>query len=606
MRTNNRKYSRIILCVLLVAMFIVASFALVACNKKKTDGTSTGTTTTTPPVTGQTALNLDDVHVQNSITLATSYEDVTIPERYQSTGAYLIAPNGLLIYVVLDTESTDTLGNVYYLYDVFNKKLASEISFALFDNNGLMSYAGGAIYYFKVAHKNDTSGACSAYSIDLYGNIMRVYTGPITTTYQLQTLSALTPTFRTNNNRPFEDATFGKYIIVLYQTVDASTEYKVSVEDYSREEYEGENLPTFGVNDKYAERTAVPGLSGYYYFESIATNQILFYNRYNSTTAVSVLSLDFGLSRVSHKVIANGKVFLLTEGQVPSDETDYDYVETIGPLESKLQNRFWVFDIPTGTMSRLFAGYIIADNFQVFTANNNKPYLSIKAQAIQNYYVCRSYMNYVADTDGNFLVSTPGLFDVDKVLLTIINNNQRYYGYSVDGHVYLLDQNLNTLTTVDNVIESGNNFLVALDNVASQYYVFDMNKNIKVASLTKDNVKTLEVFGDYVCVEEDTGDWVVYDLRNEATLTSPTVIYEKSNSVFCEYIGKGIFKISQTNGIGKQTYKYVNARNTELLVVDNVQAEYVPATSEYNDSVVIALNIYDPVGDTYLDKLYTI
>ncbi len=607
MRTNNRKYSRLILSVLLVAMFIVAAFALVACNKKQEE-TTTGTSTSTLPVTGQTVLNLDNVKAEESVTLATSYEDVTLPAKYTNMGAYLNAPNGLVVLVVYDTESTDTFGNDYYLYDVYNKKLISDISFAFYDTTNYLHYTGGSLHYFRIAHKNDNSGACSAYSIDLYGNIMRVYTGPISSQYQLQSLSYLNPTF---DNTLYKDATFGEYIVVLYETVDASKNYRVSIEDYSREEYTGEILPTFSVNDKYAERTAVPGLSGYYYYESAATNQILFFNRYNSTTAVSVLSLDFGLSQVTHKVIANGKVFLLTKGQVPNSSTDYDYVESIGPLEQKLQNRFWVYDIPTGTMTRLFAGYIIDDKFNVFTANNNKPYLAIKAYGIQNYLVCKSYMYYITDTDGNFLVSTPDLFNVDHVITSIVNSNQRYYAYatyngSVVDHMYLFGQNLNTLSTIDNVIAAGNTFLVALDNVASQYYVFDLNKNIKIASLTTDNVKHLYVYGDYVCVEEDTGDFVVYDLRNEATLTNPIVIYEKSNQTSCTYAGNGIFRIEQINTNSKYTYRYVNAINTELLLVDNVNGSNIPLTDEYNNKIVISLSVYDPVTATSSDKLYII
>ena len=116
MRTNTRKYSRLILTVLLVAMFIVAAFALVACNKKQAE-TTTGTSTSTLPVTGQTVLNLDNVKAEESVTLATSYEDVTLPAKYTNMGAYLNAPNGLLVLVVYDTESTDTFGNDYYLYD---------------------------------------------------------------------------------------------------------------------------------------------------------------------------------------------------------------------------------------------------------------------------------------------------------------------------------------------------------------------------------------------------------------------------------------------------------------------------------------------------------
>ena len=99
-------------------------------NKNETNNSSS---TSTLPITGQTTLNLDNVKVEESVTLATSYEDVTMPSRYVDMYDYLTAPNGLLIKVVYDTESSDTYGNDYYLYDVYNKKLISDISFAYYD-----------------------------------------------------------------------------------------------------------------------------------------------------------------------------------------------------------------------------------------------------------------------------------------------------------------------------------------------------------------------------------------------------------------------------------------------------------------------------------------
>ena len=70
-----------------------------------------------------------------------------------------------------------------------------------------------------------------------------------------------------------------------------------------------------------------------------------FCNRFDmfaSSSDVSDLLIPDTLTRMVFNVtfITNGKVFFITEGQVPSDSTDYDYVESIGPLESKLQNRF--------------------------------------------------------------------------------------------------------------------------------------------------------------------------------------------------------------------------------------------------------------------------
>ena len=601
MKSNSKSVSKILVCVLLVALLVIGTFTLVACNKKK--GGSTAPYTSTDPVTGQTVLNLDNVPVQASTTLSESYTDITMDTKYISTGDYISAPNGLKIIVVLDSTSTDTNGNVYYLYDVYNKRIINQdIAFAYYYTNSYMSYGNNysdRVYYFRVGHKNDTTSSCSAYSIDLYGNIMAVYTGAITSNYQLSYADALNPTYNATKKT---DATFGDYIIVTYKTISETKQYRVSIEDYSREEYTGEVLPTFAANDKYAERIAVPGLSGYYYYESAATNQILFFNRYNATTAVSVLNLDFGLSLVTNKVIANGKVFLLTEGTVPNDSTDYDYVEAIGPLENKLQNRFYVFDIPTGAMTRLFAGYIVDNNFKVFTANNNKPYVSVKLKGIQNYFVCRSYMYYVADADGNLLVSTPNLFDIEDVMIAFISNNQKYYAYDIGAQTYLLDQNLNTLSTINNVTLAGNNFLVAHDDAAKQYYVFDLNKNIKIASITDDTINDIEVYGDFVLCEEKSGDCVVYNMRDENTFSNPIVIYQYNNVTTCGYIGNGIFRIDTLNTNGYYKYQFINAKNTEILSVDNVYQDY--GQDSYNERTVVSLQVYDEATTNFIDKLY--
>ena len=541
---------KLLISLVLVIVLIVCAFSMIACNKKKGNETNDGTSVS--PVVGTTTMTIDNVDVKSSGSIPTDYTKVALDTTKYEYIAQQKIGSGATYWIIKDlTPVTINATDVYtyYLYDAINGSTIKSFNIYYTAPWSLHGNGGGYYYYLTLASivyntttsKYEYTGA----SYDWTGNQLFKERTDTYDTLQQGPNSLLLYTFDYNDYRDLDDelnlATDGtKYFTGKYYDADSDTlsTYKVNLSTYELTPYaDTTSTPSYAVGNKYIEKTEVPGLSGYYYYESKSTNSILFYNSFTASAPTSTLSLDFGTLEVKFDTsyIVGGKVFIYGSAVLPEAATDYDFCSPsiVGTLKGK--TALYVYDIASGSLNQILKGYQIDDKFNVFSANNKKAYIAVEVCGISAEKIVNpTSMYYIVDADGNFVVSTPELFDTTKITSKLENG---YYIY--DGTTdYLLDNCLNTVCYLNNLAYKSEKALVTTNADGSKAYFMDGTGTISFIATTAD-YSYEELFGQYILATELSGNYVSVKLGE----SQPKTIYNPvtESGVSCYYLANGVF-----------------------------------------------------------------
>ena len=560
--------TKLLISLVLVLVLIICAVSMIACNKKKGDETNGGTSVSA--VVGTTTMSIDNKEVVSSGVVPTYYTKVTLDTtKYTKMNA---DGNNYFSIVRDETSATDVNGTnvyTYYIYDevngTFNKSFNYYVTRALYvygENSGFVVYRYLFIANVSYNSTNDnyvyTGGA-----YDYNGNAMfKEKTNTSNTLFSHGYCSNLYD-FNYSDYVDIDDSyttdIFGNrtFTAKFYNdSTDAIETYIVNIDTYQIEPYSTTATPSYAVGNKYIEKTEVPGLSGYYYYESKSTNSILFYNSFTSSAPTSTLSLNFGTLQVKFDTsyIVGGKVFVYGSATLPDAATDYDFCSPsiVGTLKGK--TALYVYDIASGTLNQILKGYQIDDTFKVFSANNKKAYIAVEVCGISAEKIVNpTSMYYIVDADGNFVVSTPELFDTTKITSKLENGYYIYEG-TMD---YLLDNCLNTVCYLNNLAYKSEKALVTTNADGTKAYFMDGTGTISYIANTAD-YSYEELFGQYILAAELSGNFVSIKLGE----SQPKTIYNpvSESGVSCYYLANGVFM------------KVTNATNTVMFMTcDNNQ-----------------------------------
>ena len=233
----------------------------------------------------------------------------------------------------------------------------------------------------------------------------------------------------------------------------------------------------------------------------------------------------------------------------------------MGILSVHYRARLYVYDIASGVLNRILNNYYIDSSYNILQGTDNKVYLSVKLSAIGNKLKSETTMTYVVDTDGNILVSTPELLSQNNFMLSLNNGSYIYNG----SHMYLFDKYLNTISRIDNVIDSGNTLFIAED--AENYYCVDLDNTIKVSNLKISEISSISMYGDALIVEKTDGKSYAYvDGQEKLMLEDPE--YDSG------YIGYGLWLVdTYVPDTYDHTYQFKTCANdTSIISIEHAQS----------------------------------
>jgi len=561
--------TKLLISLVLVIVLVVCAVSMIACNKKKGEETNGGTSVS--PVVGTTTMTIDNVDVKSSGTIPTDYVKVALDTTKYAYVSEQKIGSGAAYWIIKDiTPVTVNAEDIYtyYLYDAINGITIKSFNVYYSAYQYINGTGGGYYYYLALAsisyNTATTNWEYTGAIYDYAGNqLFKDRTDTNASLYQGSS-NVLFYQFYYDNYMDIDDtletaADGTKYFTGKYYDADSDSlsTYKVNFRTYELTPYaESTNTPSYAVGNKYIEKTEVPGLSGYYYYESKSTNSILFYNSFTSSAPTSTLSLDFGTLQVKFDTsyIVGGKVFVYGSATLPDAATDYDFCSPsiVGTLKGK--TALYVYDIASGTLNQILKGYQIDDTFKVFSANNKKAYIAVEVCGISAEKIVNpTSMYYIVDADGNFVVSTPELFDTTKITSKLENGYYIYEG-TMD---YLLDNCLNTVCYLNNLAYKSEKALVTTNADGTKAYFMDGTGTISYIANRAD-YSYEELFGQYILAAELSGNFVSVKLGE----SQPKTIYNpvSESGVSCYYLANGVFM------------KVTNATNTVMFMTcDNNQ-----------------------------------
>ena len=607
--------SKLLISLCLVVVLVVCALSMMACNKKKGD---TSSSTSLDVVTGETTMAIDGVEEFETINIPQEYSIITPDTKYTKVsqvsnydGAqyWIVKKTGSQTTVnhLNDSDPAETLDN-YFVYDLINKKevVGPFTTYYVVSNNIFYDgqyYPYSYIYTATVQNRRDYVYKYIGQVYDMLGNYLTpTLTGDSDYCYDGSIQSVFTNNTELNfdshvtvGNLVAKDSAFGIYITAEFvDNQGVGKDYMVSLKDWEIQLLDDDTIaPTFDAGNKYLEKKAVPGLDGYYYILDRSKNTIFFYDSYISSSPKTKLVFDFGeLSMIfKESCILGGKVFLFGQATLPATANNFDYYLTetsFIPYSVKVKNSMYVFDVKSGELNQILQGYVIKDNFKLFTANNNKPYMSVELRSISEDKIPSATSKYyVVDSEGNILVSTPELFNVENIVAKFSNGG---YGYRLTGgsHIYILDKYLNTVTKADYITSAQNNAFLASDE-AGHVYSMDLTGTIRNTNINKNDYANLNLYGDYIICEQFDGSFISYAIGT-ATYTT---IYDAtaSTATTCTNTGKGIFIVKEAvdttytykfisctgrqigdaiTGVATGVYDYIVLDNSALVVINNV------------------------------------
>ena len=596
--------SKLLISICLVAVLIICAFSMIACNKKKGGETASGTNVSA--VTGTTEISVDNIEKIEARNVFTDYAKVTLDYTKYTKIQEFVLESGNMYWIIRDDtgktiNTTDTYA--YSLYDPYTGTFIKT-----FDAYYIITrwiYGSGTNKQYKyillanIEYDTDHYVYTGA-AYDILGNaFMATKTDTTTDLDYWGNTSALEYTFNYSSEITISEDllvdTAGNYYFTAKfynETSHTLADYKVYTASYEIEPVTGStSTPTYSVGNKYIEKTEVPGLSGYYYYESKSTNSILFYNNFTASSPTSSLSLDFGELDISFDTscIVGGKVFIYGKATLPEAATDFDYYEPSIVSTLKGKTALYVYDIATGTLKQIMQGYGISEKFVVFSANNKKAFISIEACGITaEKLVNPTSMYYVLNGDGDIVVSTPELFDPAKISAKLSNN---YYIYQGAGTMkYLLDNCLNVAGYLSNLDIYSDKALITLSADNSTAYLVDTAGTIKyVANVAEYSEHSL--FGDYLLATKNNGDMISIKVgENE-----PDVIHEGSDAtVQCTFLGGGIYAKFTVNG-ATTNILFVNCNNTQIGASITVTTGSSVTGNYVGDNFVVRVTDGNPV-----------
>ena len=594
--------SKLLISICLVAVLVICAFSMIACNKKKGQETNSGTMVSA--VTGTTEISVDNVEKIEAKNVFTDYTHVSLDyTKYTKLNEFVLG-SGNMFWIIKDNtpkqiNSIDTYN--YSLYNPYEGTIIKTFdAYYYLTRNYYGSGYNKQYTYLLLAtieyNSTDSNYVYTGAAYDLFGNAFTaaqnetsasLYTGENSNLFYSLDIGDDIVIENTLNT----DASGNFYINAKFynETTHTLSNYKIDLDSYEIEPAtESASIPTYSVGNKYIEKTEVPGLSGYYYYESKSTNSILFYNNFTASSPTSTLSLDFGQLDVKFDTnyIVGGKVFIYGKATLPEAASDYDYLEAsiFGTLKGKTV--LYVYDIASGTLKQIMKGYGIDEKFVVFSANK-KAFISIEAFGITaDKLINPTSMYYVLNGDGDIVVSTPELFDPQKITAKLSNN---YYIYDGEDYDYLLDNCLNVAGYLNNLDIYSDKALVTLSSDNSTAYLVDTAGTIKyVANVAE--YSSHELFGDYLLATKNNGDMISIKVGE----AEPDVIHEGSDTtVQCLSLGGGIYAKFTVTG-ATTNILFVNCNNTQIGASINVTTGSSVTGSYVGDNFVVTVTDGNP------------
>ena len=599
--------SKLLISICLVAVLIICAFSMIACNKKKGGETASGTNVSA--VTGTTEISIDGKEKMDARTVFTDYAKVSLDyTKYEVVdNTSFVLDSGNMYWIVKDLtakqiNSIDTYN--YYIYDPYTGTFIKTFDAYYVITRWIYGSGSNKTYKYVLLanveyNSTDDNYVYTGAAYDILGNAFAATQTDTSPYLYTGNTSVLEYTFSYSDEVSISgdlliDTSGDYYFTAKFynETSHTLADYKVYTASYEIEPVTGStSTPTYSVGNKYIEKTEVPGLSGYYYYESKSTNSILFYNNFTASSPTSSLSLDFGELDISFDTscIVGGKVFIYGKATLPEAATDFDYYEPSIVSTLKGKTALYVYDIATGTLKQIMQGYGISEKFVVFSANNKKAFISIEACGITaEKLVNPTSMYYVLNGDGDIVVSTPELFDPAKISAKLSNN---YYIYQGAGTMkYLLDNCLNVAGSLSNLDIYSDKALITLSADNSTAYLVDTAGTIKyVANVAEYSEHSL--FGDYLLATKNNGDMISIKVgENE-----PDVIHEGSDAtVQCTFLGGGIYAKFTVNG-ATTNILFVNCNNTQIGASITVTTGSSVTGNYVGDNFVVRVTDGNPV-----------
>ena len=592
--------SKLLISICLVAVLVICAFSMIACNKKKGQETNSGTMVSA--VTGTTEISVDNVEKIEAKNVFTDYTHVSLDyTKYTKLNEFVLG-SGNMFWIIKDNtpkqiNSIDTYN--YSLYNPYEGTIIKTFdAYYYLTRNYYGSGYNKQYTYLLLAtieyNSTDSNYVYTGAAYDLFGNAFTavqnetsasLYTGENSNLFYSLGLGDDIVIDNTLNT----DASGNFYINAKFynETTHSLSNYKIDLDSYEIEPAtESASIPTYSVGNKYIEKTEVPGLSGYYYYESKSTNSILFYNNFTASSPTSTLSLDFGDLEVKFdtKYIVGGKVFIYGQATLPEAASDYDYLQPsiVGTLKGK--TALYVYDIATGALKQIMKGYAIGDKFVVFSANNKKAYISVEAMGITaDKLVNPTSMYYVLNGEGDIVVSTPELFDPSNITAKLSNN---YYIYNGSDNKYLLDSYLNVAGYLNNLDIYSDKALITLSGDNSTAYLVDASGTVKYVADVEDYADHY-LFGEYLLAQKNNGELISIKVGKN----DPDVIFDGSDaSVTCSFLGGGIYAKYTQSGLTTNIL-FVNCDNNQVGASINVDGGYSTVGSYVGNKFIVKVEV---------------
>lgn len=596
--------SKLLISICLVAVLIICAFSMIACNKKKGQETDNGTTVSA--VTGTTEISVDNVEKLEARNVFTDYTRVSLDYTKYTKVEEFVLDSGNMYWIIRDNTGKQINSIDTYDYSLYNPYEGTIIK--TFDTYYVVTrnyYGSGYNKQYKYLllatveyNSTDSNYVYTGSAYDLLGNAFAAVHNETYSFLYTGESSVLGYTLEFNNEVNIENVLLtdasGKYYInakFYNETTQSLVNYKIDLASYEIEPAtDSSSTPTYSVGNKYIEKTEVPGLSGYYYYESKSTNSILFYNNFTASSPTSTLSLDFGELDVTFdtECIVGGKVFIYGRATLPEAASDYDYLEPsiVGTLKGK--TALYVYDIASGALKQIMKGYAIGDKFVVFAANNKKAFISVEAMGITSEKLINpTSMYYVLNGEGDIVVSTPELFDPQKISAKLSNN---YYIYNGTDNKYLLDNHLNVAGYVNNLDVYSDKAIITLSSDSETAYLVDAAGTIKYVADVEE-YSDHYLFGEYLLAEKYNGEYLSIKVgKNE-----PDVIFDGTDAnVQCSYLGGGIYAKYTNNGTTTNIL-FVNCDNNQVGASITVNNGYSIDGSYVGDNFIVRVTDGNPV-----------
>ena len=575
--------SKLLISICLVAILIVCALSMMACNKNKGNSSNNSDIDV---VTGETIISIDNITENKTINIPSEYTVIS-PNASYVVENIITTNSGREFWIIKDGTTSTVQGTSevlenYFIYDLLgDKKIGPFTTYAIASKNYSGGYTYKYIYTATILFKQNEIYKYIGQVMDVYGKFLTTSLNGDSNSLRtgVQDVAFFGPVYldfasRVNiSDDKSVDAQFGAYTTATFvDSNGVSSTQMISLSNFEIQPLDSDDLiPTFDAGNTYQEKTPVPDMNGYYYVVDRSKNTIFFYNSYASTTPISSLLFDFGDLGMSfdEDCIQGGKVVLYGEAALPATAEDFDYYSTddlFGALfyTIKTKNAMYVFDIKSGEMNRILQGFVIDKKFNLFTANNGNLYISVKLNKIfDDKTPSATSRYYIADTEGNILVSTPDLFDPARIQVKFSNGGYAYYLEDENHnptHLYILDKYLNTTTKADYLWTSQNNaFLVTDDSL--RIYAVDLSGTIKNTNLNANDFIHLDMVGDYIIAELYDGKLISYAIGN----ADSRLIFDPATSTdtTMKYISNGVYiKIQEVSTT--YTISFINCNGNQI------------------------------------------